>query len=432
MSSKRKIEKFIKNAAVHSDFQMNQKVLEELLEELPGTRQKQSAQIRPNIWRIIMKSPVTKIAAAAVIIIVCFAGLHFWNSTGSGVALADVLTRLEQVTAYTYQMQSRMTIQKTTSEWKSILLVSRENGIKIITKTADPNSDEIHTGESYLLPRQHSIVYINHEGKTYDRIKYEGREIDYYKDEYNDPHIIIKQILACDHVSLGQSVMDGVTVEGFRTTDTSYKGGFFGQADYVQDYKTVNVKLWVDVKTFLPVKLEEDLTSETKHIHETSYDFHWNVIVNADDFVPSIPDDYTTALGDFIIPANNEETAVRGLRLFKDLAGNYPASLEKDSLAGQARKLINFEGPDSLKGLSDEEKTRKTSELISLIMPEDFYAELVEKNKEPAYYGEKVGPGDSGKVLLRWKLDDGQYRVIFGDLNAKTVTIEELTELENR
>jgi hypothetical protein len=56
---------------------------------------------------------------------------------------------------------------------------------------------------------------------------------------------------------------------------------------------------------------------------------------------------------------------------------------------------------------------------------------LVNENKEPAYYGEMVKPGDSSKVLLRWKLDDDQYRIIFGDLSTKNVTAEELAELEN-
>jgi hypothetical protein len=46
------------------------------------------------------------------------------------------------------------------------------------------------------------------------------------------------------------------------------------------------------------------------------------------------------------------------------------------------------------------------------------------------YYGKTVIPKDADKVLLRWKLDDGQYRVIFGDLIAKTVMAEELAELE--
>jgi len=33
-------------------------------------------------------------------------------------------------------------------------------------------------------------------------------------------------------------------------------------------------------------------------------------------------------------------------------------------------------------------------------------------------------------MLLRWKISDNQYRVIFGDLTAADVTAEELAELE--
>jgi hypothetical protein len=47
-----------------------------------------------------------------------------------------------------------------------------------------------------------------------------------------------------------------------------------------------------------------------------------------------------------------------------------------------------------------------------------------------AYYGKTVGPQDKDKVLLRWKLDDGRYEVIFGDLRAEAVTAERLRALE--
>jgi hypothetical protein len=62
--------------------------------------------------------------------------------------------------------------------------------------------------------------------------------------------------------------------------------------------------------------------------------------------------------------------------------------------------------------------------------PAFFYEKLVEDKKDPAYYGQTVGPDDTNKVLLRWKLDDGQYRVIFGDLHADTVTADVIKELE--
>jgi hypothetical protein len=53
-------------------------------------------------------------------------------------------------------------------------------------------------------------------------------------------------------------------------------------------------------------------------------------------------------------------------------------------------------------------------------------------NFEFAYNGKTVSAGDKDKVLLRWKLDDGRYEVIFGDLRAETVTAERLRGLEGK
>jgi len=391
-----------------------------------------------NIWRTIMKSSITKLAVAAVIIIACSTGLFLWKSTSSGIALADVLTRIEQVTGYTYQMSSTMTRQQTTSKWTSTILVSTENGIKMTVTTADPNSVRSQPrryrhavgDEAYLLPRLSSLVFIKHKEKIYDRYKYDGQKLEYYKEEYNDPRIIIKQILSCEHTSLGQSVIDEVTVEGFQTTDIAYEGGFFGQAELEGEAKKVDVKLWVDVNTFLPVRLEKDIvTKKGTHIHEVGYDFRWNVVVDADDFKPNIPADYRSPAGDIIIPAFDEGNVIKGLKLFADGVGEYPVSLERKALVGEYRKHTGFD-PNSYKELSDEERTKKTSEIISLGVPAFFYKTLVDENKNPAYYGETVGPDDADKVLLRWKLNDDQYRVIFGDLHADTVTADVMVELE--
>ena len=382
------------------------------------------------IWRKIMKSSITKLTAAAVIIIACSTGLILWKSTGSGIALADVLTRIEQVTDYIYKMRSTKTRQQTTSEWTSTVLVSQENGIKMIQTRVDPNNGKSRNDEIYLLPRENTLLILLHQEKKIYRIKYEDSKRDYYKEEYNDPHTIVKEILSCSHTSLGQSVIDGNTVEGFQTTDLTYKGGFFGHTDMMSNVEKVDVKLWVDVKTFLPMRFEEDIVFKGgTHIHEVSYDFRWNVIVNAEDFGPNIPDDYHSPKGDFIVPAITEEIALKGLRLFANYAGNYPVIFDLDTLRNEAKKYIESD-PVSYEELSEDEKTRKNRELATILIVVVFYEELVEKNKDPAYYGKTVGPEDADKVLLRWKLDDGQYRVIFGDLHADTVTADVMIELE--
>ena len=58
------------------------------------------------------------------------------------------------------------------------------------------------------------------------------------------------------------------------------------------------------------------------------------------------------------------------------------------------------------------------------------YATLVQDQKDPAYHGDVVAPGDAEHVLVRWKVSDSEYRVIYGDLRAETVSMERLAELE--
>jgi hypothetical protein len=394
-----------------------------------GSSKKLAKTINFSRWRIIMKSRITKSVAAAVIIIACCTCLILWRSTGSGIALADVLNRIEQVAAYRYQVRSTITALQSRTDLKNTVLISQEYGIKFTSKTVDPNNHETDSADTYLLPKQNSEIFVVHERKMYARVKFDGAKLEDYKEQYNDPRVIVKQILGCDHTSLGQSVIDGITVEGFRTTNSTYGGGFMGQADFEGRPDKADVKLWVDVSTFLPVRVEENVvTKNGMRMHEVSYDFQWNVAVNADDFKPVIPEGYLS-FGEVIVPASNEDNAVRGLRAFSSLAGKYPDNLDAISLNKKARKLISLD-IDSLNDLADDEKTKLTSKLMSIMGPAFLYEKLVEDNRDPAYYGQTVGPDDTNKVLMRWKQDDGQYRVIFGDLSVKTVTAEELSELE--
>jgi hypothetical protein len=50
-----------------------------------------------------------------------------------------------------------------------------------------------------------------------------------------------------------------------------------------------------------------------------------------------------------------------------------------------------------------------------------FYQKLANEGREPQYYGATVQPNDSSAVLLRWKVDDQRWRVIYADLRAETV-----------
>jgi len=60
------------------------------------------------------------------------------------------------------------------------------------------------------------------------------------------------------------------------------------------------------------------------------------------------------------------------------------------------------------------------------------YEYLSQKGEDVVYYGDSADPQDSNAVLIQWKLPDGRYKVVFGDLREETVLAEELVKLQAR
>ena len=60
------------------------------------------------------------------------------------------------------------------------------------------------------------------------------------------------------------------------------------------------------------------------------------------------------------------------------------------------------------------------------------YEYLVQTGKDVVYYGDSVDLQDNNAVLIQWKLSNGEYRVVFGDLREETVSAEELIRLQVR
>jgi hypothetical protein len=71
-----------------------------------------------------------------------------------------------------------------------------------------------------------------------------------------------------------------------------------------------------------------------------------------------------------------------------------------------------------------------TSSLTGILAAAGFYTQLNATTKDVAYYGDKVTAENPELVLLRWKVKDGVYHVIFADLSTGDVTPQKLAELE--
>jgi len=74
------IKKLIKDVELDTNAQMDKAVLNDVLEALEESKKKKPAAIKPNRWRTIMKSRITKLAAAAVVI----GAIGFFSFLGNG------------------------------------------------------------------------------------------------------------------------------------------------------------------------------------------------------------------------------------------------------------------------------------------------------------------------------------------------------------
>jgi hypothetical protein len=128
----------------------------------------------------------------------------------------------------------------------------------------------------------------------------------------------------------------------------------------------------------------------------------------------------------------NEKDMIRGLGVWLELLdGRYPSNLEPKAAIKQADRLLGekFGSPDQ----SDKQKQELLkAKTYDVFFASTFYNKLVQEKKEPVYYGDKITVEDSGRILIRWKISNKNYRVVFGNLTSKSVTAQELAELEKQ
>jgi hypothetical protein len=434
------INELIKKLKLKASTDLDRRVHDDISMALAESDKIKSAITQPYIGRTIMKSPITKLAAAAVIIISCVIGLSLWRNTGSGIALADVLARVEQVKAvrykWTWQGEPNKPYDFERFELRATCLDSREYGKKGKVEALDPNGGWRPAAEKYNLPQKKIRIIIRPTPKIYMReelkdasveeIQKASFEIGVYSFE-RDPLSLLKRILKTKYESLGKSTVDGIEVAGFRSTDPNLWGGKNQKTDH---------KIWVDVKTLLPVRY--DVLGSIGYVdelgdrqHFVMHDFQWDVSVDPAEFEPPpIPDGYK--IRDMFPDLTNEENAIGGLKQCVELLGNYPeriyltylwTAFEKSETAAVLRLK------EELKGLTGIERdNKKMDSLKPMRFLIKFYIGL--SKMDSAYYGKTVTPKDTDKVLLRWKLSENEFRVIYGDLHGETVAAEKLAELE--
>jgi hypothetical protein len=391
------------------------------------------------IRRTIMNSPKFKLAAAAVAIVAVIATLPFVSP--SSKTLADVYEQIRQVPAFMYKMEMTITgaimpgMPDGEAKIEGEVLASQDGKMRMITTTtgAVPGQESI-TQETYIIPEEKALITIMPEQKKYMETQFSDDMLERMKKQNNDPREMVKAMLKTNYVELGKSEIDGVEVEGYETVDPNLMAGIAEE---------VRLVLWIDVDTWLPFRTDMTMKmNKDSEMNGVIY-YYWDVPVAADSFKPVVPDDYTPLASEPMqMPDISEEGAIEGLRFFAEIFGRYPESLNLMALmqefakvrqgaelteAGKRLQERMRPGLEAQDGQTNEQKVvQQTMEMMRPVQSlGTFYMSLVADKKDPAYYGDVVGPQDADQVLLQWKVSDNERRIIYGDLSAETIVTGE-------
>ncbi len=120
----------------------------------------------------------------------------------------------------------------------------------------------------------------------------------------------------------------------------------------------------------------------------------------------------------------NEKDLLLGLRTYSDLSGGrYPTSLDTEITLKEVE--TNRLGAN----LTDVPKSQKDQMLLDIFFATAFYDKLKREKRAAQYHGDTVSRHDAGKVLISWTEPKQRYRVVFGDLTAKTLSSEQFSQL---
>jgi len=288
MKSIEDVKKFFKNAAISTNPRMDENVLDKVLIAHEKTTNTKSATIEPNIRRTIMKSPITKLTAAAVIIIAVTLGLFEFIGTGStsSVTWAEVAQKVEASPGVIFR------VRKTgegdpNDQWPNGYTVMQRNAT--LSRTDWYRGDQIHRTVYFDLVGK-TKIWVAHDASVYSKEAMSDEETRKMRAGgigWSNPQGLINRGLTHKHHKLGQKTIDGVLCEGIETNDAGDVSNF--------PVKSFSAQLWVSVETSYPVLLEiEVIGGDDGSIRHTSMgdQFQWNVDLSAEDVEPEIPAEY--------------------------------------------------------------------------------------------------------------------------------------------
>jgi len=363
---------------------MNQVIREQNVRLKAATRATDALKIR----RKIMRSPVTRIAAAAAVIIVAALGIN--SIMAPSVTWAQVIEPI--LNATTVIFDTIIGTDDTGMVSHEIVVGSRMRR----TMSNMPNMTMIIDIDNEQL------LALDTEGKTAVYADIAGDLGDRHRSFIKFVRQIIGQLQDGQVEQLGEKVIDGQKAIGF-----------------VGKGQNEAVTIWADPETALPIRIEAQIGQEFAFIMKN---FEFDADVDESLMSMDVPDGYTLEETNIDLGNSNEEDFVESLRIWAEIIGDgtFPESIGTQSAMAQMPVLIQ-------KVTAMQVSEEKGTEIGMSFAKGMLFHQTLESQGAWTYAGAGVKLGDANTAIF-WYQPQGSatYRVISGDLSVKDVAEENL------
>ncbi len=340
------------------------------------------------IRRKIMKSPIIKIAAAAVIVIAVLIGLNFFSDSVSitSTAYAEIVERLHNARTLTYVVETNTSIEEIAFKEPGYMRMSAPGGFVSIV-------DSIQGKCITILPPRKQFTEMEMSNLQKDPAR---QNIDVIERLRSLPERADEE--------LGTREIDGRVVQGYRVTEEGL----------------INT-IWIDTQTRNLVLVEMEFLN-APGMSGTMSDFQFDVELDDSLFDLTPPEGYTRMEIQVDTDEVSEQDMIEFLRLWttwtKD--NRFPPTLDPTKLA---KAGMESEVEIDLGETSEQERFQHTLQMTRGMM---FLLKLP-ADSNWRYAGEDVKFGESDKAIFWYRPEGSEtYRVIYGDLSVKDVATENL------
>jgi len=384
-------ENLIKKLRYKAGAEAHDRILDNVMRTLDESEKQKSGVTAPNIWRTIMKSPITKLAAAAVIIVGVLTVMHFVGLSTTTVTFAEVIKPIlnaqtaildtiigeeEAGTPVIHDMVRGSRIRRTLSNMEGIVAIIDLQEGRILQLTLEKKE------AAYIDLKDWSSIP-----------NYMERLRNVITGLQEHPEFAVEE--------LGEQEIAGQRLIGFRAM-----------------HPKAEITIWADPETALPVRIE----STGGQMKLITKNLKFDVPMDESLFSMDVPEGYTQQETELDLHGSTEEDFIEGLRIMAEVFGdgNFPESVALEDYLKQAPAIMKK--CEEL-GLSEQEQTELGLKLQNYLLFIRFF-----KGEGKWHYagdGKKLGDAETA---IFWYRPEGseRYRVIYGDLSVKDVSPENL------